>query len=364
MADDTWFVEKNGAFYGPFSAEKMHAFLAAGKIPDNALVADNKQGRDALPAGDCLPLLKAMARIEAGPETHDEAPPARGEAEWFWMDGGRSKGPYTLEHLKKMYLAGELPSDAAVRRDGSRDLIPLASVTAPPAVRAAVAKKRGRAAAADQPTRRPTRRPAWLMIPLLGMLAVAALWFLGKRQPAILKNFQQSYDKTSPLRSMARQASLPPFNQMVQEALREGLNFSYQKIIEYHADDIENRPGGEGQRNERNLKFGKPAAFEPLFPNRIVQVYSYIVDGASVYTYLVDRDGLVFAVIITNQSFANLALADCQPADFAADARVETLATGDRAWTTRPAPGVSAKAVWTQSAGDWRLDYLLVANQE
>ncbi len=366
MPKDAWYLEKGGVFYGPFTAARVHGFLSAGKIGDDARVADNKGGAEAQPIKERLDLLKAMAAAESErDEKKTAAAHRRQEPEWFLMDAGKSRGPFTLDHVKHMYAAGKLGSEAAIRRDGSRDIVPLASLAVPPAVRSpALAKGEGTAAAAKEAAR---RRPVWLVLPLIGLLVLLVGWFLGKRQPQILKEFQQNYDKTSPLRRMARKANLPPFNEMVQDALRVGLNFSHQKVVAHHAEDIENRRDsgdGEGLRNAENLKFAEPAAYEPLFPGRVARVYSYIADGAMVYSYLVDRDGLVFAVTVANVSFSRLSLADYEPADFAEDAVPEPLPTGDTAWVSRPAPGVLAKAVWTPSAGDLSLSYLLVMNDE
>lgn len=59
----------------------------------------------------------------AGP---DDVRPAR----WFVMDGDEQQGPFDLEAMRDLVLAGDLPPDEYVWADGMPDWLPAGEVPA------------------------------------------------------------------------------------------------------------------------------------------------------------------------------------------------------------------------------------------
>jgi len=167
----------------------------------------------------------------------------------------------------------------------------------------------------------------------------------------VMAEIKRKYEQTSALRRQMAVAELPPFNQLAMNALREGLNFHYRNLVELRARD-----------QEIYLSDG-PKQFGDWFPDRIRRELCYAQDGGYVYTYLVDFDGLIFAVIIHHENFRKNLLEQSDISDFAAHA-VRGRDFGMASWSVDATEDVVVKAVWApDSNAEVRLKYLCVMNK-
>lgn len=390
-----WFLEKNAKFYGPFLAEKVLSYAAAGKINKNTLVARDISGKDAKPYYQVEPQLRQ------GENPNEPDPPPKSEAptspqpfegivaapmvpttdaslgpeglakDWYVVTEDRRFGPYSLGHLESLVDQGKLKADDRLQREGQSHLVDVAELfpngpskkPAKPAPAPAKTKaKKVEKPAVPKVTRagfRPGRVNVFMALVLGVILAVALalLWpkkeVSGDQLPGsqALRKLQSGIQQTSSLRRLATQAEAPPlYSALVEAALRDGLNFNYTSLAESRASDL------------KIYSQDGPKEFGFLFGDQIRREIRYALNGGNYYTYLVAPDGNIFAVAITHESFKRVLRKNSKIADFAADAREASEFRGST-WTMVPTPGVLAKAYWEKDKeGREYLRCLLVMN--
>jgi hypothetical protein len=366
----SWFIQKKDKFYGPFDSQKVANYAARGKVAADTLIALDREGSQA------RPFSEISAQIEADLNQKEEAPP-KPEAEpaenappgpeaepatWWIVSGERRFGPHPIDQLQALIRAGKLKPDQPLlekntqRRTTVRALFPNMPVAmnSPPSRREPMEDPL--AVHLSQTPRQ--KRTRWgVMITALVIVIIAGIVFLLERpgnvgSDTVLSSLKEKYQEVPTLRNKLKQRDIPPFNDLVQRALREGLNFPIQHVESTNAT-AQQVYNSNGPRN-----------FGHLFGERIHREVRYILDGPFEFTYLADAQDHVFAVIIVGPTFAKQNLMDYRIQDFAVDAHEEH---GQQAttWTEELVPGIIAKAVWSRDKNDMRhLSYLCVTNSE
>lgn len=371
-----WFLEKNAKFYGPFLAEKVLSYAAAGKIGKNTLVARDVTGKDAKPYYQIEALLRQgenpvegeVAQAPAAtpqpfdgivatpmtPTTDASSGPEGLSKEWFVVTEERRFGPYSLGHLESLVTQGKLKSTDRLQREGQSHLVDVVELfpdgpAKKPAKSVAGKAKTPPREPAPVPPLRPAKgfRPARvnllmaLVLAVILAVALAVLWPRpGKESGQLpgsqtLRQLQTGIEKSSSLRRLVTEAESPPpnYGALVQDALSDGLNFDYRSLAESRANDLKIY-GNDG-----------PKEFGFLFGDQIRREIRYAKNSGNYFTYLVAADGNIFAVVITNESFKRILRKNSKLADFATNAREASEYRGTT-WTVAPTQGVLAKVYW------------------
>ncbi len=390
-----WFLEKNAKFYGPFLAEKVLSYAAAGKIGKNTLVARDISGKDAKPYYQLEPQLRQgenpnepdpPAKVETpaspqpfegivatpmAPTTDANLGPGGLAKDWFVVTEDRRFGPYSLGHLESLVDQGKLKADDRLQREGQSHMVNVAELfpdgpskkpTKPPPAAAKVIPQKVQKVAVPRSALggfRAGRVNLFVSLVLGVILAVAIALLWPKKEASdghlpgsqALRKIQSGIQQTSPLRRMATEAlDTPPYSSLVEIALRDGLNFDYRSLADSRVNDL------------KIYSHDGPKEFGFLFGDQIRREIRYVLNGSNYYTYLVAPDGNIFAVAITNESFKRVLRKNSKLADFAADAQEASEFRGST-WTTVPTPGVLAKAYWEKDKeGREYLRCLLVMN--
>ncbi len=373
-----WFLEKNAKFYGPFLAEKVLSYAAAGKIGKNTLVARDVSGKDAKPYYQIEALLRqgenpvegevaqvasvapqpfeGMVASPMAPTTDASLGPQGIAKEWYVVTEERRFGPFSLGHLESLVSQGKLKPKDRLQREGQSHLVDVIELFPDgPANKPAkpVATKTPPKAAAKPPPApvvaakgfRPGRVNVFMALVLAVILAVAlaVLWPSADKDKGqlpgsqALRQLQTGIEKSSSLRRLATEAESPPpnYGALVEDALRDGLNFDYQSLAVSRASDL------------KIYSQDGPKEFGFLFGDQIRREVRYAKNGGYYYTYLSAADGNIFAVVITSDGFKRVLRKSSKLGDFAAEAREASEYRGTT-WTTSPTLGVLAKAYWEQ----------------
>lgn len=395
-----WYIEKKGKYYGPFKAEKVLSYAQTGKISAATLVARDDSGDRAQPFSEMEEQLKQEVRaaengvkpqLQAEPKSQkQEAPPAENEVnpqlqagpkaqgseiygnedsdggvqEWFICTPDRRFGPYSLSHLEELISEGKLQANDRLQREGQSHLLDVAELfpkkpeppTPDKTTKSAEAQPKTKAHSLKTTTSSSPKKSVWLpALIILLFIGGCLVWLKPFSKKAdssnLLANFKRKIDQTSTLRSQVRHAELPPFNDLVQSALREGLNFHYQNLLNMRAQDQHLYSADGSER------------FGAWFKQEIRREVSYSLNGGYNYIYLLDYDDLVFAVFIQHGSFKRSKLSDVKQTDFAPNAN-ESTEFGGIAWSTELVDGIEAKAIWgSDETGEVCLKYVCVLNQ-
>lgn len=394
---DRWFLEKKGKFYGPFKAEKVLAYVESGKIGPDNLVAKHASGKDAQTFSNYEEEIRNPESAKPAPEPEPEPPPKEpsppetaevpepnkedeGDGglskEWYVATPERRFGPYSLGHLESLLEEGKLTADDRVQREGQSHLLPITDLfpdagkkkakPKPKKEKTKPSKNAKKAAAPAKPKSAAVKSGGskkWVAA-VAGLLIIGALVagivilkpFERTEDPRegsvpgqkVFAKIKSKYEQTSALRRQVVQAEMPPFNDLVTAALREGLTFNYQKIADLRVED-----------QELYVSDG-PKNFGSWFPDKVRREHSYAMNEGYVYTYVSGYDGIIFAVIITHENFKKNILSTSKISDFAPNARRGN-DFGMKTWKVSPTEGVEAIAVWKTDVNmDERLQYLCV----
>ena len=308
MATNGWFLEREGKFYGPFSKEKVEELARSGKINPATKVSRDREGNQALPLGEC-------------PEFTSAAPP--------------KPVPQAPQTQEKVPTPNPEPKPPRLMRQE------------PVVVRP------------SRPKARKGFRWSWLFLALVvGGAAVLIFWpdppdsGQGDLIHRLRSVFQEATVQRKTIYESAVVRDLPPFNDLVQKALRTGLNFRFEEVKRLNSDDkiIYESIG--------------PRDFGHLFTTPIAREIRYVSDGALSYTYLIDRNDLTFAVIITGPNFDKLALSDYSIEAFSETALPPRETPSEVIWETKLAGTTLARAVWSKQRERRPLAYILVTNED
>ncbi|MDJ0838791.1 MAG: hypothetical protein QNK37_19895 [Acidobacteriota bacterium] len=393
MAKNGWYLQKKGKFYGPFTADKVRGFKEAGKINDDTLVAADKSGKGAQPLSAVWENLDRADAPE--PKKKSVDPPATKSAEttkeareWLVVTTTREFGPYPFSHLRALVADGKLKAGDKVRK-GDEDPIPVtdllpelkaepaapkqAQAAKPAAPKPAAAKSRT-AAPSDVPEREP-RRPQPPAKPKKGRSLIASGvlagviillgtfgYFLKKGAIDIPKDsITEKFVESSELHKRMRRSEIPPFNDLVQEALTVGLNFTSAQIRRYRATDFDIFARRKDLEPEDAKKLER-AWWQQFFATRVQRVLRYQTNGSNYYTYLVGEDDLVFAVAIEGPTFHRQHLADYSTEDFAPNTRTAASRVGHDVWVADIADSIQARAYWKNEKKGSKLHFICVMN--
>ena len=378
MSKGVLYLERNGKFYGPFTEEKIRAFLESGKITMETKVAESKSGEPAQALKD-HPILQAKETPNQPAAKQDTKAPSPTQEqsqqestqptkkEWFILTKEREFGPYGKAHLKALYEAGKLPLNAAVKQLNQakpirlKKVLDLKNEPMPSTMPSEASPSKG-PAQAGVATQAPKKKFSNKLISggLLLLICGAAflIFFNRTSEDQSQDNFdatiKRGYGKTPApsLRKEITKRKLPPFNLLVQNALKIGLNFPHGQVVEHHL-----RKG-----SLLIYESDGPKNFDYLYPDLIRREIRYIVDNGYNYTYLSGYDGMIFAVIVTGPNFYKFKLTDYRPDSFAEDVKV--IRQKNRTfWQTEPADGLLTEAVWTKSGSERRLNFVLIRNK-
>jgi len=374
MAKGGWFLEKKGKFYGPFSAEKIRNFKAAGKITEETQTATRKDGRDALPLSAVIDRLEEAADQPAGNSNVApvKAAPAapRGvledsddPKEWLVVAANREFGPYSLAHLTDLTKAGKLKvSDKVRKKDGTvhhvvSEILPGLAVSSSDK-RAEPRQKKETLTVKPAPAKKPRMVRAVLTVLLVGVLGFGIFYMRGDiniGKGELREKIKETYKEAPSLQKMRQHAEMPPFNTMVQNALEVGLNFPAVDIRTFHSQDLDNKASP--------LKYRVSARhWQQFFKTPIRRVLSYTTNGQIAYTYLIDDGGLAFAVVIEGPTFMRQKFGDFELEDFAVNTHTAEAIAERTVWGSEIAEGILARAFWKGNKKEKNLEFICIMN--
>ena len=357
-----WFLQRNERFYGPFTLEKVKELLQSGRVTLETLASSSKSGKDARPLSEVPPFSGEEPMAPAASSKPVQNKP--GEDGWMIVDDeDNPRGPYKLAQLQKLLAAGKLKPQTRVSQQDSTQVMALSILvpaTPPPEL------------SAPKPPREPRRRPApkpatapksKLVPAIIGVSVVIALIAVGiaflpedkKKGLGFMEKIESSIQEKPSLTKIIKErrgADPPQYGTMVEKALRTGLNFKAEEVLRYNRDDL--------------LIFDKQNAFEyaHLYPQTRREV-RFSSDGGLSYTYLMDGNNFVFAVVISGGNLNNHRLSHSSLADFSTTAKPPLELPDQTIWQTDITQGIIAKAVWSKRKNkEHYLDYVLVTSKE
>lgn len=301
----SWFIEKNGKFYGPFEAQKVLAYHQAGKISDETPVADNREGLDA------QPFRERQARLNASePEVKKVALKATPKATARPEPMPRQQKPQARKATIK-------PEGVSAIRKGNR-------------------KKRRNFLAIM----------AILLFGVVGGAYYAVVHLQGSE--TFEKVRQKILEEGAPLRSQAIKADIPNFNRMVLPAVAK-LYLPFNQIALEHRNALIADDAEMGSRH-----------FGHLYNGTVRREIQYLTNGQITYTYVFDESMECVAVAVRGPTFLRLRLDQVEHGDFSSQP-VREIDGGPRViWSTQLQGDVQVEAHWKVDGAGHVLDYVAI----
>lgn len=372
----SWYLQKKGKYYGPFSSEKILDFLQSGKVEPTILVARDRDGSDAAPLKD-IPEFSGSAPVSSAnkgispalakapkkaikPNSDEPYPKV-----WCIRRDGRDFGPYDLQHLQLLRDSGKVNGETKVvhsetGQETTIGALLVVPVTKKPTQTVPAPKNSARGGGAREPRAPiypvPKKRFGRLAVAAMVLVVVAVLGLLVwdmRRKPQMVENLlDPRVSDGATLRDKIDRSDPPPYGDLVQFSLGEALNFS--------EHDIRTRLSSFSMITVAEDRIESPFLQRYMTQNPPARQFTLQGDGGYHFTFLFDRDFICYAVFIQHENFNRKKLAHQDVSAFSHDAFVKKEAWGER-WVYEVGEGISAQVVWQRGdEGSYYMDVVYV----